>query len=62
MLGARLHLPVHLPLSILRLGLEQVHPLLCFDPAGNGERRGGRERKWDESILLEVMIYVQGQR
>lgn len=34
MLGARLHLPVHLPLGILRLGLEQVHSLLCFDPAG----------------------------
>lgn len=37
MLGARLHLPVHLPLGVLRLGLEQVHPFLCFDPAGNGE-------------------------
>lgn len=34
MLGAGLHLPVHLPLGILRLGLEQVHSLLCFDPAG----------------------------
>lgn len=37
MLGARLHLPVHLPLGVLRLGLEQVHPFLCFDPAGNSE-------------------------
>lgn len=37
MLGAGLHLPVHLPLGVLRLGLEQVHPFLCFDPAGNGE-------------------------
>lgn len=46
MLGARLHLPVHLPLGVFRLGLEQVHPLLCFDPAGNGEgRRGGKKKR-----------------
>lgn len=43
MLGAGLHLPVHLPLGVLRLGLEQVHPFLCFDPAGNSEgKRMGR--------------------
>lgn len=42
MLGTRLNLPVHLPLSILRLGLEQIHPFLCFDPAGNskGKKNG----------------------
>ena len=57
-LGARLHLPVHLPLGVLGLGLQQVHPLLGFDPAGNGE--GEKER--DESILLEGMIYVRGRR
>lgn len=45
MLGARLHLPVHLPLGVFRLGLEQVHPLLCFDPAGNGEGRRGKKRR-----------------
>lgn len=33
-LGAGLHLPVHLPLGVLGPGLEQVHPLLGFDPAG----------------------------
>lgn len=58
-LGAGLHLPVHLPLGILGLGLEQVHPFLRFDPAGNSERR---KEEWDSSILLEAMIYVQGQR
>lgn len=58
MLGAGLHLPLHLPLGVLRLGLQQVHPFLCFDPAGNGEG----EKEWDESILLEGMIYRQGQR
>lgn len=42
-LGARLHLPVHLPLGVLGLGLQQVHPLLGFDPAGNGGgKRMGR--------------------
>lgn len=56
MLGARLHFPVHLPLGAFRLGLQQVHPLLGFDPAGNGEKIG------EESILLEAMIYVQGRR
>lgn len=60
MLGAGLHLPVHLPLGVFRLGLEQVHPLLCFDPAGNGER--GEKKEKNESILLEAMIYVPGQR
>lgn len=41
MLGTRLNLPVHLPLSVFRLGLEQVHPFLRFDPAGSD--RGGKE-------------------
>lgn len=41
MLGAGLHLPVHLPLGVLGLGLYQVHPLLCFDPVGkNVQKRG----------------------
>lgn len=42
MLGAGLHLPVHLPLGVLRLSLEQVHPFLCFDPAGKrqGKKNG----------------------
>lgn len=35
MFGTGLNLPVHLPLSVFRLGLEQVHPFLCFDPAAN---------------------------
>ena len=38
MLGTGLHLPVHLPLGVLRLGLQQVHPFFCFDSAGNGKR------------------------
>lgn len=55
-LGAGLHLPVHPPLGVLRPGLEQVHPLLGFDPAGNGEWK--REKDRDESASLQVMIYV----
>lgn len=45
MLGARLHLPVHLPLGALGPGLQQVHPLLGFDPAGDGQRGGGKNRE-----------------
>lgn len=37
-LGAGLHLPVHFPLGVLRLGLQQVHAFFCFDSAGNGKR------------------------
>lgn len=33
MFGARQNLPVHLPLGAPRLGLQQVHPFLGFDPA-----------------------------
>jgi len=43
-LGAGLNLPVHLPLGVLRLGLEQVHPLLGFDPAGKWRGREGGKR------------------
>lgn len=50
MLGARLHLPVHLPLGALGTGLQQVHPLLGFDPAGDGEREGGREGKRERRV------------
>lgn len=49
-LGAGLHLPVHLPLGVLRLGLEQVHPLLGFNPAKGEKKRGGR--------VLDGTIYV----
>lgn len=38
MLGAGLNLPVHLPLGVLRLGLQQVHSFFRFDPAGKKKR------------------------
>lgn len=44
-LGAGLHLPVHPPLGVLGPGLEQVHPLLGFDPARETEREMGMSRR-----------------
>lgn len=40
-LGAGLDLPVHLPLGVLRLGLQQVHPFLGFDPTGKQREKRG---------------------
>lgn len=51
MLGAGLHLPVHLPLGVLRLGLEQVHPFLRFDPEKRKKKKKKKNR--DQSVLLE---------
>lgn len=56
MLGARLRLPVHFPLGVLGLGLQQVHSLFCFDPAGK------HTKKKNKSVLLEEVIYDGGQR
>lgn len=43
-LGPRLHLPLHLPLGAPGPGLQQVHPLLGFHPAG----QKGNEKKEGE--------------
>lgn len=48
MFGARQNLPFHLPLGVLRLGLKQVYPFLCFDPAGDGGGEGGGEEEEEE--------------
>lgn len=65
MFGTRLHLPVHLPLGALRPGLQQVHPLLGFDPAGNRERErgGGKERERGVNFISGqwLMCEVGGQ-
>lgn len=52
--GTGLHILDCLPLSVVRHGPQQVHPLLCFDPAG---KRQGRQRTAQVSFITGYDLY-----